>query len=71
MNPLALAGWLDIITSALAMIPALKADYDALVASGKATPEQLAELDAKIKALDSQRMISWADADAALSKAGG
>lgn len=46
--------------------PAFVADVQALKASGTASQEDITKLEAMIETMDSQRMASWSDADAAL-----
>lgn len=71
MNPLLLSGLFSVVTEAIKAMPSLLAEYNAIKAAGSATPEQLATLKAQIEVMDAARVVSWAEADAALVKAGG
>ncbi len=71
MNPLLLSSLLSIVTEAIKAAPSLVAEFNAIKAAGSATPEDLASLKAQIEAMDAARVASWAEADDALTKAGG
>lgn len=67
MNPILLAQLLGLVQGAIAQAPALIAEFNAIKAAGSATPDQLADLEAKIDAMDAARRVSWKAADDALS----
>jgi hypothetical protein len=47
--------------------PQFVKDVEAIKAAGTAKPEDIAQLEAMIETMDTQRMASWAAADKALS----
>lgn len=69
MNPATLMTALQLAKGVFEMLPALKADYEAIKVAGSATPADLAALKAKIEEVDALRLQSWAAADAALDEA--
>ncbi len=69
MNPALLIQLIGLVTETIKTLPALKAEYEAIKAAGAATAEDLETLKARIEEMDAARMVSWAEADAALDAA--
>lgn len=69
VNPALLLQLLSMAQQALAAVPSLVAEYNAIKSAGSATAADLAALGAQIAALDAARVQNWAAADAALDAA--
>lgn len=69
MNPAIVLAALQALEALLAAGPQIYADVAAIKAAGSAGADDIAALEAKIAAIDAMRLVSWAEADAALQAA--
>lgn len=69
MNPVTVMAALQALEALLAAGPQIYADVEAIKSAGAAGADDIAALEAKIEAIDQMRLVSWAEADAALTAA--
>lgn len=69
MNPDLLIAIGKVLVGAIAAAPDFMKEFEAIKAAGSATPDQLAELNGQIEAMDAARQLSRKGADDALDAA--